>query len=245
MSSSPLPPTTEVHSISSHNLSLNSTSTTTSSKIQQQFTSQTIQSDLQSDQLTPLREEDTDQLSLTAQLDATMDDLRTEEENNPDTFHNQSLARSNIIRAASLASGNGIEAGTSNIRNEEPKLEVSNQLPTTKNGIFQSRTTNSQSPFISSTISASQGNNPPQGHMAAPALKEECENKFYIPRLIDGSVKDGSKVKPKLWTPKDVAQFLKTNDCGAYCENFITQVSVSHFVPAVLCFKFVVIIFEL
>lgn len=51
------------------------------------------------------------------------------------------------------------------------------------------------------------------------------ESELFIPRLIDGPLKDGSKVQPKVWKPEDVAQFLKTNDCGAYCDNFVAQVS--------------------
>lgn len=56
---------------------------------------------------------------------------------------------------------------------------------------------------------------------------------MYIPRIIDntiGSVK-GAKIQPKLWSPYDVASFLRNNDCQAYCDNFLrNQVDGSRFI---------------
>ncbi|XP_064091599.1 LOW QUALITY PROTEIN: polycomb protein Sfmbt-like [Macrobrachium nipponense] len=87
------------------------------------------------------------------------------------------------------------------------------QSPAVKNGMFQQAISTSQSPVVSSTAVSSTNN----------TLHEQSQSVLYIPRLIDGSVKDGSKVQPKLWSPHDVAEFLRTNDCGAYCDNFIMQ----------------------
>ncbi|XP_069160957.1 MBT domain-containing protein 1 isoform X9 [Procambarus clarkii] len=81
--------------------------------------------------------------------------------------------------------------------------------------------TTSQSPVVSSTVTTPANSSPQVSELSSMA-QSESQN-VYIPRLIDGPVKDGSKVKPKLWTPHDVAQFLKTNDCGAYCDNFVLQ----------------------
>uniref|UniRef100_A0A2P2I2R2 Polycomb protein Sfmbt-like n=1 Tax=Hirondellea gigas TaxID=1518452 RepID=A0A2P2I2R2_9CRUS len=46
---------------------------------------------------------------------------------------------------------------------------------------------------------------------------------LYIPRLLDGPIKDGSKVQPKLWTSQDVGAFLEKNDCATYSPNFLAQ----------------------
>lgn len=99
--------------------------------------------------------------------------------------------------------------GTSN----PPAAAAVAQSPGVKNGMFQQALSTSQSPVVSSTAVSSTNN----------TLHEQSQSELYIPRLIDGSVKDGSKVQPKLWTPHDVAEFLRTNDCGAYCDNFIMQ----------------------
>ena len=106
-------------------------------------------------------------------------------------------------------STNSVAPGTSNSSPPE-----SAQL-SSKNGIFLQNRVSSQSPVVSSTAARN----------ASRTLQETSVSSPYIPRLIDGSVKDGSKVQPKLWTPHDVAMFLRTNDCGAYCDNFILQVS--------------------
>lgn len=50
-----------------------------------------------------------------------------------------------------------------------------------------------------------------------------------IPRLIDVSAANRrealSGVTPLEWTPQDVAQFLRVNDCTAYCDTFTKAVS--------------------
>ena len=51
------------------------------------------------------------------------------------------------------------------------------------------------------------------------------ESAPYIPRLIDGPVKDGNKVQPKTWTAGHVATFLENNDCATYASNFCSEVS--------------------
>ncbi|XP_045612605.2 MBT domain-containing protein 1 isoform X3 [Procambarus clarkii] len=112
-------------------------------------------------------------------------------------------------------------ATTSSTPKEVTKPSVSTQMPTHKNGIFQQSKTTSQSPVVSSTVTTPANSSPQVSELSSMA-QSESQN-VYIPRLIDGPVKDGSKVKPKLWTPHDVAQFLKTNDCGAYCDNFVLQ----------------------
>lgn len=95
--------------------------------------------------------------------------------------------------------------------------------PALKNGISQQNKVTSQSPTVSSTVN-NQCNNTSQDTVLPAIEKESFQS--VIPRMIDGPIKDGSKVKPKLWTPQDVALFLKKNDCGAYCDNFISQVCV-------------------
>ncbi|XP_018024596.1 polycomb protein Sfmbt isoform X2 [Hyalella azteca] len=50
--------------------------------------------------------------------------------------------------------------------------------------------------------------------------QQQEQQPLYIPRLIDGPIKDGSKVQPKLWTCTDVVAFLEKNDCSAYSSNF-------------------------
>ncbi|KAF2364820.1 Mbt repeat [Trinorchestia longiramus] len=51
--------------------------------------------------------------------------------------------------------------------------------------------------------------------------QQQLKQPVYIPRLIDGPIKDGSKVQPKLWTSSDVVAFLEKNDCSAYSSNFL------------------------
>lgn len=118
------------------------------------------------------------------------------------------------VQATSLTT---MRASTSGNPKEsmKPQASLKNDTPQ------QSRGT-SQSPVISSTVTT-QVSSTPQASVV-PETQSGNEGKAYIPRLIDGPVKDGSKVQPKLWTPEDVAQFLKTNDCGAYCDNFVSQV---------------------
>ncbi|KAK7070663.1 MBT domain-containing protein 1 [Halocaridina rubra] len=94
-----------------------------------------------------------------------------------------------------------------------PGTSVESSDSDDKNDTFR-ETLSSQSPVVSSTASS---------EVTAKKDREIVNRDLYIPRLIDGSVKDGSKVRPKMWTPYDVAEFLKTNDCGAYCDNFISQ----------------------
>lgn len=52
-----------------------------------------------------------------------------------------------------------------------------------------------------------------------------------IPRLIDVSAAHRrealSGVAPLEWNPQDVAQFLRVNDCAAYCDTFTKAVSTS------------------
>lgn len=81
----------------------------------------------------------------------------------------------------------------------------------------------SQSPSAFSTV-ANTPTSDPNMHFSTSSTESE----LFIPRLIDGPLKDGSKVQPKVWKPEDVAQFLKTNDCGAYCDNFVAQVSLQY-----------------
>ena len=57
-------------------------------------------------------------------------------------------------------------------------------------------------------------------------LASEEAKELYIPRLLDGGVKDSSKIQVKLWRAEDVAAFLKKNDCASYCQHFIDKVSV-------------------
>lgn len=124
-----------------------------------------------------------------------------------------------------------MKASTSGNPRDLVKPQVPGQLSSQKNGSLQQEKTTSQSPVVSSTVTH-QVSTSPQVSLVT-ATQSESETKSYIPRLIDGPVKDGSKVRPKLWTPQDVAEFLKTNDCGAYCDNFISQVSVHQ-----LCFVY-------
>lgn len=48
-----------------------------------------------------------------------------------------------------------------------------------------------------------------------------------IPRLVDatGSVGDPGELIPAEWNVFDVAQFLRVNDCAAYCDSFSRRVS--------------------
>ncbi|XP_045124410.1 MBT domain-containing protein 1-like isoform X5 [Portunus trituberculatus] len=114
-----------------------------------------------------------------------------------------------------------IKASTSGNPRDLIKSQVPGQLSSQKNGSLQQDKTTSQSPVVTSTVTQQVSTNPQVSLVSA--TQSESETKYFIPRLIDGPVKDGSKVRPKLWTPQDVAEFLKTNDCGAYCDNFISQ----------------------
>ncbi|XP_042215637.1 MBT domain-containing protein 1-like isoform X2 [Homarus americanus] len=112
-------------------------------------------------------------------------------------------------------------ATTSSIPKETIKPQVATPPPTHKNGIFQQSKTTSQSPIVSSTVTTQACSTPQVSVLSSKAQTES--QKLYIPRLIGGPIKPGSKVQPKLWTPQDVGQFLKTNDCGTYCDNFVSQ----------------------
>jgi hypothetical protein len=48
-----------------------------------------------------------------------------------------------------------------------------------------------------------------------------------IPRLVDatGSVGEPGELIPVEWNVFDVAQFLRVNDCAAYCDSFSRRVS--------------------
>jgi len=48
-----------------------------------------------------------------------------------------------------------------------------------------------------------------------------------IPRLVDatGSVGEPGELIPAEWNVFDVAQFLRVNDCAAYCDSFSRRVS--------------------
>jgi hypothetical protein len=46
----------------------------------------------------------------------------------------------------------------------------------------------------------------------------------YIPKLID-SPPCLAEVEPGGWTTEDVSRFLLLNDCGAYCDSFVRNVS--------------------
>ena len=48
-----------------------------------------------------------------------------------------------------------------------------------------------------------------------------------IPRLVDatGSVSEPGELIPAEWNVFDVAQFLRVNDCAAYCDSFSRRVS--------------------
>lgn len=49
---------------------------------------------------------------------------------------------------------------------------------------------------------------------------------MIIPRLIDASGPvDTKDLVPNQWRVSDVAQFLRVNDCSAYSDSFINQVS--------------------
>lgn len=138
----------------------------------------------------------------------------------PHFVYEPSSVQASAAQATSFTST--IRASTSGNPTETMKPQVSGQLTPVKSATQPSRGT-SQSPIISSTVT-SQVSSTPQASVGT-GTQSESEDKCYIPRLIDGPVKDGSKVQPKLWSPQDVAQFLKTNDCGAYCDNFVSQVS--------------------
>lgn len=92
----------------------------------------------------------------------------------------------------------------------------------------------SQSPTAFSNVAYTPTSDP-----SMHSSTSNTESELFIPRLIDGPLKDGSKVQPKVWKPEDVAQFLKTNDCGAYCDNFIAQVSPQYslltLIPSFIC----------
>ncbi|KAK3878855.1 hypothetical protein Pcinc_016543 [Petrolisthes cinctipes] len=111
-------------------------------------------------------------------------------------------------------------------------IEATEETNSSSSGTRVSQTvdgshTGAHSNSASSSISQSSSTLSPAS--CAPTLDSNTqsttttESELYIPRLIDGPIKDGSKVQPKVWKPKDVAQFLKTNDCGAYCDNFVAQ----------------------
>lgn len=137
----------------------------------------------------------------------------------------QPVNKGSKLLSTSVKSNTG--ASTSSDIKEYTESQGSAQLLTLKNGIFQQSKTTSQSPIVSSTVTSQADSTPPLSLLSSDVQKDP-ENRLYIPRLIDGPIKDGSKVQPKLWTPQDVAQFLKTNDCGAYCDNFVSQVSILH-----------------
>lgn len=144
--------------------------------------------------------------------------IQQEESAGPHFVYEPSSVQGSAAQATSFTST--IRASTSGNPTETMKPQVSGQLTPLKNTTQPSKGT-SQSPIISSTVT-SQVSSTPQASVGA-GTQSESEDKCYIPRLIDGPVKDGSKVQPKLWSPHDVAQFLKTNDCGAYCDNFVSQ----------------------
>lgn len=53
-------------------------------------------------------------------------------------------------------------------------------------------------------------------------LKVIGANNKYIPRLADSVPKNSEfgELAPTEWNVFDVAQFLRVNDCAAYCDNF-------------------------
>lgn len=146
--------------------------------------------------------------------------IHQEESAGPHFVYEPSSVQGSTAQATSFTST--MRASTSGNPTETMKPQVSGQFTPMKNPTQPSKGT-SQSPIISSTVT-SQVSSTPQASVGT-GTQSEREDKCYIPRLIDGPVKDGSKVQPKLWSPQDVAQFLKTNDCGAYCDNFVSQVS--------------------
>ena len=87
-----------------------------------------------------------------------------------------------------------------------------------------------QSPTVTSTLNVPNaiGNVqslPVQNVPIAKTLPSEpSTSTTFIPRVIDGPVKESNKVKPKSWTADDVASFLSTNDCGTYVNNFLAKV---------------------
>ncbi|XP_069956040.1 MBT domain-containing protein 1 isoform X3 [Cherax quadricarinatus] len=132
----------------------------------------------------------------------------------------QPVSKSNNTQSTSLKPNT--TTTTPSTPKDASKPQVPVQPQNHKNGIFQQSKSTSQSPIVSSTVTT-QASSTPQVSVLSSETQSESQITTYIPRLIDGPVKDGSKVKPKLWTPQEVAQFLKTNDCGAYCDNFILQ----------------------
>lgn len=147
--------------------------------------------------------------------------IQQEEPAGPHFVYEPSTVKGSEVQATSFTST--MRASTSGNPKESMKPQAPGQLTPQKNITPQQSKGTSQSPVISSTVT-SQVSTTPHASVVSGA-PSESEGKCYIPRLIDGPVKDGSKVQPKLWTPQDVAQFLKTNDCGAYCDNFVSQAS--------------------
>jgi hypothetical protein len=52
-----------------------------------------------------------------------------------------------------------------------------------------------------------------------------------IPRLVDatGNVGEPGELVPAEWNVFDVAQFLRVNDCAAYCDSFSRRVSLNSY----------------
>lgn len=52
-----------------------------------------------------------------------------------------------------------------------------------------------------------------------------------IPRLVDatGNIGELGELVPAEWNVFDVAQFLRVNDCAAYCDSFSRRVSLSSY----------------
>ncbi|XP_047496854.1 MBT domain-containing protein 1-like [Penaeus chinensis] len=148
--------------------------------------------------------------------------LHTQQQESHNTVRNVPLA-ANVLQANKVMKTQTSAVKTTIVTtNTSSPVNVpqSTLPPALKNGISQQSKVTSQSPTVSSTVS-NQCNN--SSHETVLPVAEKESPQSVIPRMIDGPIKDGSKVKPKLWTPQDVALFLKKNDCGAYCDNFISQ----------------------
>ncbi|GLH01505.1 Polyhomeotic-proximal chromatin protein [Gryllus bimaculatus] len=83
------------------------------------------------------------------------------------------------------------------------------------------------SPTAATSVSGSSPSNlgagtpPPRGRTATSYIQQNSSTKF-IPRLVDGGSgpTEPGELTPAEWNVFDVAQFLRVNDCAAYCDSF-------------------------
>lgn len=102
---------------------------------------------------------------------------------------------------------------------------LSNPTPdATSSTMFQSNTVVSSTIINTTIVNTNIIPVTDETHCLTPTV-ETMLTAPYIPRLLDTTIKDGSKMQPKMWTAQDVSTFLERNDCATYAANFSREVS--------------------